>query len=253
MASGRLGALLVLGSAVVAGACRAHTVDLGFRPEQGAAYVYRYEISATITRSLEGEEPEVTDVDTVLLVEQEVLDPTSDGARVQVELRRDGGEPRSAVVVLDRAGSLRGIEAVEGLPVETMTAGGTSLVEPATLPDGHLAPGQRWQIAEDGHEVSGRLERLGIIDDEDVAVVRATTRDRVQETVDAGGSVATLDGTVSARSTTSYDLDDGAIRRSRTSSIGTLAVEIAPPTGVAAEPVPGEILYDVRVEVTRIS
>lgn len=252
MATGRLGVLLVLGLAAVAGGCRDHTVDLGFRPEQGDSYVYRYEITATITRALDGEAPEVTRVDTVLLVEQEVLDPTADGARVQVELRRDGGEPRSAVVVLDRAGSLQGIEAVEGLPAEAMTAGGTSLVEPASLPEARLAPGQRWEIDDETHVVRGRLERLGIIDGEEVAVVRATTHDEVREEVDAGGSVARLDGTVSAQSTTSYDLGDGAIRRSQTSSLGTLAVEIAPPSGVAAEPVPGEIRYDVRVKVTRV-
>ena len=248
----RLGAIALLAGSILAGGCRDHTVDLGFRPEQGDTYVYRYEITASVTRALEGEEPEVTELDTVLLVDQEVLDPSDDGARVQVELRRDGGAPTSAVVVLDRAGSLRGIEAIEGLASGTLVAAPALLGASSELPARHLAAGERWTVGDGAHRGTGRLERLGVIDGAKVAVVESTTDDEVQEQAEAGTSTATLDGTVSARSTTSYDLDDGAIRRSVTSSVGTLAVQIAPPSGVSAEPVDGTISYEVRVRVIRL-
>jgi hypothetical protein len=244
--------MVALGAAALVAGCREHTVDLGFRPEQGDSYVYRYEIEADLTRALEGAEPEVTELDTVLLVDQEVLDETAAGARVQVELRRDGGDPRTAVVVLDRAGSLQGIEAVDGLADEGLVAAPSILGASPSLPDDHLAPGQRWTVDADGRRSTGRLERLGVIDGEKVAVVRTTTTDDVRDEVEAGVSLATLEGTVSARSTTSYDLDDGAVRRSVTASTGTLAVRFAPPTGVDAEPVDGTIGYDVRVRVTRL-
>jgi hypothetical protein len=248
----RLGLVAILVGSLAMGACREHTVDLGFRPDQGEAYTYRYEIEAVVTRSLEGEEPEVTELDTVLLVDQEVLDTSADGARVEVEIRRDGGPPRNAVVVLDRAGSLQGIEAIEGLAPEALVASSSLLGPTPGLPDRHFAPGATWSVEEEGRRGTGRVERLGVIDDAKVAEVRTTTNDEVREQVDSGGSTATLQGDVSSRSTTSYDLDDGAIRRSTTASVGELAVQIAPPAGIDAAPVDGTISYDVRVRVTRL-
>src|SRR3546814_3481766 len=108
-------ALVALGAITVLGGCRDHTVDLRFRPATGTTYEYRYEIEATLSRSLDGEEPEVTELDTVLLVDQTILTADADGARVEVELRRDDGPATTAMVVLDRAGSLQAVEAVEGL------------------------------------------------------------------------------------------------------------------------------------------
>jgi hypothetical protein len=57
---------------------------------------------------------------------------------------------------------------------------------------------------------------------------------------------------VRSSSTTSYDLADGAVRRSRTSSHADVQARIEPPAGVEAEPVLASIAFDVTVEVTRI-
>src|SRR3546814_17313420 len=97
-------ALVALGAITVLGGCRDHTVDLRFRPATGTTYEYRYEIEATLSRSLDGEEPEVTTLDTVLLVAQTILTTYADGARVEGERQRDAGPPPPPAVVRDRAG-----------------------------------------------------------------------------------------------------------------------------------------------------
>lgn len=231
--------------------CRESTVDLGFRPEPGAAYSYRYEIHAVVTRSLAGEDDEVSELDTVLLVDQEVLERTADGARVQVEIRRDGQAAVSAVALLDRAGSLQGIDAIDGFAVDPLLTG-APVSAPAGLPAGRLRPGERWTIDGRTTSVTGRLQRLGVIQGEDVAVVQGTSTDEIDEDVAIGGSATTLRGGIRAASTTTYDLDDGAIRESSTSSRGTLDVLIAPPEGVTAEPVDGTISYEIEVQVIRV-
>src|SRR3546814_7185198 len=141
-AMGRRGgtALVALGAITVLGGCRDHTVDLRFRPATGTTYEYRDEIEATLSRSLDGEEPEVTELDTVLLVDQTILTADADGARVEVELRRDDGPATTAMVVLDRAGSLQAVEAVEGLAADAFGASGQSLFgsAPLALPKGQI-------------------------------------------------------------------------------------------------------------------
>jgi len=248
------GALLALAAGL--GACRAETIDLRFRPEAGDRYEYRYEIDATITRALEGEPPQVTEIDTVLVVQQEVQSPTADGATVAVELRRDGEAPRSAVVMLDRVGSLQGIEQVEGLAADSLGAASAgSILSGASVPPParRLTLGDVWRLEEGARRGRGRLERLGVVDGEDVAVVTSSIADELAELVDASGTAAALDGSVRSTATTTYDLADGAIRRSVSTSRGTVAATISPPPGVAAAPVDATITYDMRVRVTRIT
>lgn len=233
------------------GACRESTVDLGFRPEPGASYSYRYEIEAVVTRSLEGEDDQVSELDSVLLVDQTVLAPSSDGARVEVEIRRDGDDPVSAVAFLDRAGSLQGLDVLEGLAVDALLAGSDLSASPG-LPPGELAPGERWTLGRDQLTVEGRLLRLGIVDGEDVAVVRSRSTDHVDEDAQAGSSRAHLRGLLHGSSTITYDLVDGAIRESATRSSGTLSVQVSPPEGVTAQPVDGTIAYELEVRVARL-
>jgi hypothetical protein len=235
--------------------CRPATVSVAFTPEVGATYAYRYEIDATVTTTRDGEEPQVERVDTELVAEQEVQSLTADGARIRLELTREGGVPRTAVALVDRAGSLADVELVEDLDAAAFGIAGSNALVPTQLggpPDRPLAPGDTWRVDQGDRHGSGRLERLGVIDDADVAVVRVDVSEDLARSVRAGASETRLDGTLHSGSQTSYDLDDGAIRRSRSWSRGTFAAELAPPSGVDAEPVHATIDYDVAVRITRI-
>ncbi|HJR24870.1 MAG TPA: hypothetical protein VJ804_05310, partial [Acidimicrobiales bacterium] len=95
--------------------CRPSTVSVAFTPHIDAVYAYRYDIEGTVTRRVEGEEPEVTRLDTRLVAQQQVVERTDDGARIRLELAREGGVARTAVVLVDRAGSLAGVELVADL------------------------------------------------------------------------------------------------------------------------------------------
>jgi hypothetical protein len=234
--------------------CRESTVSVAFHPEIGDRYRYRYEIAVTITRQVEGEPADTIELEEELTADQEVLERTRDGAQVEVEIVRDGGSPRTAVVLLDRAGSLQGIQLVEGLEAEVFgltdadSLVGTHADGP---PDEALAPGDRWTIEDGVRRGSGRLQRLAVIDGQDVAVVRTSTREDLDESVTAGASATDVTGTLRSGATTSYDLSDGAIRRSRSWSRGRIEAVIEPPAGVTAEPADATITYDIRVRVTR--
>jgi hypothetical protein len=233
--------------------CRSATVSVAFSPEVDAVYGYRYEIEGTVTRTVEGEAPEVTRVDTRLVAEQQVVERTPDGARIRLELAREGGVARTAVVLVDRAGSLEGVELVQDLdPGVFGVAGGDTLVSThlGGPPDRPLSIGDTWNLEAPCHG-SGRLERLGVVDGVDVAVVRITATDEVARTVRAGESTTRVSGTLRSAARTSYDLTDGAIRRSRSWSRGSFVAVLSPPRGVVAEPVRATIDYDVSVRVTR--
>jgi hypothetical protein len=233
-------------------ACRPSTVSVSYAPAIGDRYAYRYEISATVTRRIEGEAPQVTQVDTELLAEQVVEARTARGTRIRVRLTREGGTPRTAVAIVDRAGSLEGVELVEGLGVAVPGVADDAIVP--TLPgppDSPLAPGDRWSIASGRRTGEGRLERLGVVDRRDVAVVRTTATEDLARDVQAGASATEVRGRVRSGATVSYDLDGGAVRRSRSWSRGEVRAELQPPEGVDAEPVRATISYEVTVEVTR--
>ena len=238
--------------AVVASGCRPSTVSVAFAPQVGDRYAYRYEIEATITRAIEGEEPEVIHVDTELVARQEVRARTSRGARIRLELTREGGTTRTAVALVDRAGSLEGVELVEGLGAEVL--GAADSIVPTHLPgppDRPLAPGDRWSGDDGDLHSHGRLERLGVIDGRDVAVVRTTATEDLARSVRAGASATEVTGRVRSGATTSYDLLDGATRRSRSWSRGEVQARFAPPRGVVADPVRATIEFEVTVRVTR--
>jgi hypothetical protein len=247
------GVLAVAALGVLFG-CRPATVSVGFTPAIGDRYSYRYEIHATITREVQGQLPEVVHLDTELSARQEVRAITKGGARIRLVLTRDGGVPRTAVVLVDRAGSLEGIELVEGLDAEAFGVAGDDTLGPTHLtgpPNRPLAPGDRWTIREATRHGSGRLDRLGVVDGEDVAVVATSITDDVDEAGRAGTSTTHVTGALRTTATTSYDLRGGAIRRSRSHSRGRLDARLAPPAGVTAKAVHATIGYDVTVRVTR--
>lgn len=236
------------GVALLAG-CDDGTVRLDGAPEIGARSVHRYELEATITRFLQGEEPAVSEVDVTVDTEAEVLELTDDGVRAEVTIRRRGEGPRTAQVVLGRGGTLQDLELVEGLPAAaTGLDGFAALFAAAELPpDEPLRPGDRWVVREDAVQGSGRLERLAVVDGEPVAVVRSDVLELLDGT-DASG----LEGELRTSATTTYDLGDGSVRRSTSTSSGSVDALIQPPEGVDAEPVQATISYDVQVRVVRL-
>lgn len=244
----------LLGGLVTLGACRPSTVTVDSHLEVGDEARYRYEIDATITRALEGAEPTTTHITTELLADQEVVALTDDGAQAAVTLRREGSAPRSAQVLLDRSGAIRSIQLVEGMASDTLGLAelGSLLPPSSTPPTTPLRPGARWEIAEGAVTGHGRLERLGIIDDAEVAVVETAIVESLEEAVATGTSEATLQGELRADGTAAYDLADGSVRRSTARSRGEVQALIQPPAGIDAAPVAATIAYDIRVRVTRL-
>jgi hypothetical protein len=242
-------ALLAGALLVAAAGCGADTVRLDSRPEVGDRSRHRYELEATITRSLEGEPSEVSEVDVTVETEAEVVEVTADGVRAEVTIRREGAEPTTAQVLLGRGGTLEGLELVEGLPPEATVLGGLEAVLGTAdiPPDVPLRPGQRWLISDGAVAGEGRLQRLGVVDGEHVAVVRTAVAEPLSPT-----AASALDGELRTRATTSYDLADGSIRRSTSASKGTVEAVIQPPAGVDAQPVHATIRYDVEVRVVRL-
>jgi len=137
--------VLVVAAACALMGCRPSTVSVAFTPAIGDRYSYRYDIHATITREVEGQKPEVVHIDTSRVAQQDVQALTKPGARIRVVLTREGGTPRTAVVLVDRAGSLEGIELVEGLDAAAFGVAGDDALGPTRLtgpPDRrHAAPG----------------------------------------------------------------------------------------------------------------
>lgn len=247
-----IAALLAVGAPFVA-ACREGTVTLAYAPAEGDELSFRYEIDATITQSLEGAEPTVTEISTSVDADQEVLEVGPRGVRAAVTLRRDGGAPRTSEVRLDDAGTLQGVDLIEGQPAGIFGLDDLGGVLPTVpLPAGRLSPGDRWSIDDAELVGEGRLQRLGVIDGEDVAVVASDLTQAIVETVALGTTSAALDGALRATSTTAYDLRDGSLRRATTRARGEVEARIAPPPGIDAAAAVGTITYDVRVRVVRL-
>lgn len=250
----RLATSALLGAVVVAGACRPSTVVIEPEVDVGDRTGYRYEIEATLTRSLEGGEPDTTTITTELVADQEVVTLTEAGAEAEVTLRRDGGPARSARVRLDRSGAIQGVELVEGLGTGTIGLEELGALLPASSapPPTPLAPGARWAIDSGPLSGTGRLHRLAVVDGVDVAVVSTALRESVHEAVATGTSAVDLDGVLHSRSTASYEIADGSLRRSIARTSGDLQAVIAPPEGVHAAPVDATITYEIEIRVTRL-
>jgi hypothetical protein len=252
---GRRAVLVVATGAIALLGCRADTVTLGFEPTEGDTYRYRYEIEATVTRTVEGQAPEVTELVTELSSVQEVIERTEDGARVEVTLTSEGSAPRTAVVLLDRAGSLQAIQEIDGSSVESPGAPPVGALLAATAtdpPDRPLAVGDRWRIADAAVTGDARLDRLGIVDGHEVAVVSASLVEVLADAVIVDGSDVVLDGDLRSTTSTTFDLVDGAVRRATSRSNGTVQVLVSPPAGVVVPPVAATITYELRVRTTQL-
>lgn len=248
------GRALLVGLAAL-GACRPGTVHIDPAPKIGDRATYRYVIAATITSELDDADPTITTIATTLVVDQTVIGVTDGGAEADVRLRRDGGPVQTARVVLDATGAIRDVELVAGLGDDGLGLSQLGALLPPTMvpPPVDLAPGARWAISVGPISGHGRLDRLGVERGRDVAIVRTSVTQAIDEAVTSGTNVATLAGTLHSTSSATYDLRTGSVRRSSTHSTGDVRASIEPPTGIDADPVLGRIDYDVRVRATRLT
>ena len=249
-------ALVVLAVAMtgVGFGCRANTVQLGFEPTVGASYRYRYEVDATITRTVEGEDPRTTELTVTLETTQKVVEITDDGALLEVTLTSSSSpEPSTATVLVDRAGSLQAIQQIDGLPASTTGLSTDALLAAAATrtPDRPLAVGDRWEIRDGTITGDGRLDRLGVLDGDSAAVVEIDLLEVLNATEETAGSEVVLDGDLRTSATTAFDLADGSVREGRTRSHGDVDVLIAAPVGVTAPAVAARVTYELRVTTTR--
>jgi hypothetical protein len=244
---------IALGGAALAG-CRSDAVSLGFDPPPGSVYRYRYEIEATVTRRVDGGDPAVTEVSITISSEQEIRERTDDGVVASVTLTAEGSAPRTSTVRLDRAGSLEAIQEVEGLPSESVGLPSEALFGTAVgaPPPEDLTVGERWPIEAGSVSGEGRLDRLGVVDGGDVAVATIDLVDAITDIVAVGGSEVALEGEVVTAASTTFDLEDGAVREAQSRTSGTVGAQIAPPTGIDATPVAAVITFELRVRTIRL-
>jgi hypothetical protein len=245
---------LALVVAVVFGACRPDTVRLAYRPDAGDVARYRVVVRTTSTRTIPGTAPEVQTDATTLIAEHRVLDIAGGHVRVRVVLSRPGAPDRTLVVRFDRGGRLVAVDSIEGLPASALGRLGLPEVFPAAglAPDQSLRPGQRWR--RDGGRVSGRLAELGV--EHGRRVARITARSALPAsaaTPTADGGTIELQGFEVTNAESTRDVDDGAVRRSDSTTEATFALRIAPPPGEFGPTVAGTLAVSTRAEVARLA
>jgi hypothetical protein len=257
--------MVLAGLALAVGAaCRPATVEVVFQTGPGATYTHRHEVQATVWRAFDGADEEARTTTSVIQVSQRVLDVADDGSvRAEVSLTRDGGAVSRAVVRLDRAGSLAGVDLLDGLPAEEL---GLRLIDgpgaaAATLPPQPVGPGQAWEISEvlastpeqAGGAVTGwgRVDRLSASGGHRTLVVTTDVEVEVATALDAARSRPGIDAAQRSAGTTAYDLADGAVRWSEVRTTGIAAVQIPPPPGVDAAPVRASLRYEIEVRTRR--
>ena len=245
--------LLVIG--VLAG-CRPDTVAVSFRPTVGTTYRYEVRVTAESTTAIAGSAPERKTETVRLVAEQTVLDSGADGVRVRVLVGEPGSTPQAFVVRFDRSAGLESIEADAGTPADIAGAIGVPEIFPGATgaPPTRLGPGDRWTI--DRRVVvpgaarrarihtDGQLVELGREGEAKVARLSTSTDLPLATT---SGSVR-LRGSQRITQRATYDLGDGTVRRATATTVGHFRLEVEPPAGTAAEPVPGTL--DVRVTST---
>lgn len=233
-------------------ACRPDTVRIAYRPRVGDHARYRVVLHSVSTRTIPGSVPDVEHDDVTLVADHTVVATDQHEARVRVRLTGADGTIRTLVVRFDRAGNLAGVDTVEGVPAAVFGNLGALDVFPATgiAPDTALRPGQRWR---DRHGDGGRLVELGIERGHRVARLRARAKSPSTSTIpSADGGTIELRGTAVTNIAMTRDVDDGALRESRSTTTATLAMHIAPPPGTFGPAVDGTLQVVNRAAVTRL-
>lgn len=252
------GALVLLTTA-----CEEHTVAVRFEPEVGDVYRFQAEVETEVVRTVDGVTSEESDAAT-LDATQTVQAVADDEVLVRIALRRDDAAPRTVDVRLDRASRLTAIDLVEGVPAEALGLD-VAMDLPADIgspPTGRLEPGDRWEILREvdlggvGRPVlvqgRGRIDSLGVEEGRDVAVAVVDLEVPVRTILDRPEGRLRLVGVQRTTSETAYDLADGAMRRDRTVTDGTVEVIVEPPAGVDAEPLRGDIEYRIVTRTRRL-
>lgn len=244
-------------------ACEPHTIDLGFDPAVGDTFRFESTIETEVLRTVDdrAEEPVV---ETSTLEATETVTDIADGTvTMDVEITRDGAPARSYTASFERGEHLTAADLAEGAASEAI---GVDLAAdlPTDLsspPDGALEPGERWTISrsvDTGHgEIqitgTGHVRSLGVIDGHDVAVIEVEVTVPIASSLDNPNGVVHLDGIQVSRSRAVYDLNEGTVRRDRTTVEGEVALVIEPPGELDAEPVEGTIVYSVATQTRRVS
>jgi hypothetical protein len=244
--------------------CQPDTVNLAFRPAEGARYAYRVEIDSVTITAIEGTAPERVTDHFVLHADQSVLAVSPDSIRVRIRLAGQGLGPRTFVVRLDRAGQLAEVQRIEGLPARALGSLGLSEIFPAAAgapPDRRLSPGERWVVDEPVSlpgqpetrlRGSGRLKTLGVIDGRDVATIESTFRLAVRGMSQLNQGNFVLDGAQSTTSTATHVLADGSVENVEAFTKGRYRLTLLPPTGTDGPAVPGTLVVEVRSKTTRL-
>ena len=248
---------------LVATACDEHTVAVRFEPEVGDVYRFEADVETEVVRTVDGVTTEESDAAT-LDATQTVQAVADDEVLVRIALRRDDAAPRTVDVRLDRASRLTAIDLVEGVPAEALGLD-VAMDLPADIgspPTGRLEPGDRWEILREvdlggtGRPVlvqgRGRIDSLGVEEGRDVAVAVVDLEVPVRTLLDQPEGRLRLVGVQRTTSETAYDLADGAMRRDRTVTEGTVEVIAEPPAGVDAEPLRGDIEYRIVTRTRRL-
>ncbi|WP_436794875.1 hypothetical protein [Actinospongicola halichondriae] len=256
-------ALAVAALVFVVAACDPHTVAIRFDPTVGDGYRFRSDITTRIERTIDGETT-AEDSESVLDATERVVSIDDDEITLEVTLERDASTQRTYEVRFDRGDRLTAIDLVEGVPAEAL---GLDLAtdlpgDVASPPDGPLEPGTTWEIARpfavDGRDEPvmvrgrGRVDSLGVVDGHDVAVVIVELTVPIRTTIDTADGVVTVRGTQWSTSRTTYDLAEGVARGDDTEIHGDVAVKVAPPTGIVADPVRGTIIYRIDIGTVRV-
>lgn len=249
-------ALALAGVLVIVG-CASEAVTISLRPEPGDEYRFRHEIRGTITTTTDDGSPtEVTELVTTLDATQVVRSVRPEQIVVEVAVRREGEAERTTVVAVDRAGSLVGFESTGGLPVDALGVSATATeraARAAAPPDRALVVGERWTVDDGPITGEARLESLGVVDGTKVGRIGARVEERISETTTSASSTVRLDGSLRSQVSTTLDLRDGAVRRGRSVTTGSVRAVISPPEGIDAPPVMALIRYDLTVVTTRIA
>lgn len=255
--------LLVAMTLLAVAACDPHTVEIRFDPAVGDGYRFRSDVRTEVERTIDGETTS-EDSSSVLDATERVVAVDDDEIRIDVTLERDGTTQRNYEVRFDRGDRLTAIDLVEGVPADALGLDlATDLpADVASPPPGPLEPGTTWaieRVVEIAGQVdpivvrgSGRIDSLGVVDGNDVAVVVVDLEVPIRSTIETADGEVTVRGTQQSRSRTTYDLADGAARSDRTDITGDVSVIVEPPTGVVAAPVEGTIAYRVETRTRRV-
>lgn len=242
--------------------CREGTVRLTFRPEVGATYRYELEVSTVSEVRIGPTGPERREEDVRLTAEHTVLRSGADGVEVRVLLQEPGADDRVFEVVFDRAAQLEEVRSIEGVPDERLGVLGIAEIFPAAVgapPDRPLAPGAGWVIdgavqlpagAPDTRlDGSGRLVELGVVDGRRVASLESAARLPLEAVVPSANGELRLEGVQVTDYRATHDLDDGSVREASSTTLGRFDLEVAPPPGQQASPVPGFLIVEVTSRI----